>query len=104
MKGPIIGTIAVIVLVFSLMTFGWVNVHPTEVAVEVNKVMGKVSEQPKGVGYHFFNRWVTDMVIYRISARAFPHESMDSEKHEDRWNLSAKTIDGQGIFVDMTMC
>jgi regulator of protease activity HflC (stomatin/prohibitin superfamily) len=102
MKGPIIGSILALGLVFCLMTFGWVNVHPTEVAVEINKVMGKVSEIPKGVGYHFFNRWVTDMVIYKVSSRAYPGDTSGNERGKD-YTLELKTNDGQNISVDMTI-
>ena len=90
------------VFLIVVTTVGWVNVHPTEVAVEVNKVAGKVSEIPLGVGYHFFNRLVTDMVIYKISARSFPSDSMRTE-HQNEWNLSLKTNDGQNVQVDMTI-
>ena len=86
-----------------LFTFGWVNVRPTEVAVEINKAMGKVSEQPKGVGYHFYNRWITDMVIYRVSARAFPGDSLKTEGHQNEWSMSLKTNDGQNISMDLTI-
>ena len=95
--------VAFIVLFVALLTFGYVNVHPTEVAVEVNKFAGKVVPEPRGVGYHLFNHWQTDMVIYQISARSFPHDSMKSDQHSNEWNMSLKTIDGQGIDVDMTI-
>ncbi len=42
--------LVVIGLFVVVVTFGWVNVHPTEVAVEINKVLGRVSDMPKGVG------------------------------------------------------
>lgn len=87
-----------------LLTFGWVNVHPTEVAVEVNKVIGKVSEEPKGVGYHFFNRWVTDMVSYKVAARAYPSETLESHDKDNRtYSLELKTNDGQNVSVDLTI-
>ena len=102
-----IGIISAVLLSLALFgfvfTFGWVNVHPTEVAVEINKVAGKVETLPRGVGYHFFNRWMTDMVIYRVSARAFPRDSGNTEGHENEWNMSLKTNDGQGIDVDFTV-
>ena len=93
--------LSVVLLTFTL-TFGWVNVHPTEVAVEINKVIGKVSDMPKGVGYHFFNRWVSDMVIYKVNARAFPSDSMASEGQKE-YNLELKTNDGQNVSVDLTV-
>ena len=61
------GALLVFMALF-VATFGWVNVHPTEVAVEVNKVAGKINPEPRGVGYHFFNRWITDMVVYKADA------------------------------------
>lgn len=66
MKKNLLVFLAVVGLViFGVVSFGWIDVHPTEVAVEINKVAGKVSEKPLGVGYHFYNRWITDMVIYK---------------------------------------
>lgn len=99
-----IGTVIVVViaLVFFVMSFGWINVHPTEVAVEINKVAGKVYGMPKGVGYHFFNRWITDMVIYKVSARSYPPETMKSEE-SSKYTLELKTKDGQNISLDLTV-
>lgn len=94
--------IAVFVLMAFILTFGWVNVAPTDVAVEINKVAGKVSDLPKGVGYHFFNRWITDMVIYKIAARAYPEQVMKSERGNE-YTLELKTNDGQQILVDLTI-
>lgn len=103
MKAAIAGVIGFIIFLFLIMTFGWVNVHPTEVAVEIDKVGGHVKQEPLGVGYHFFNHFTTDMVTYQVSARSFPHDSMNSDQHANEWNMSLKTIDGQGIDVDMTI-
>lgn len=85
-----------------ILTFGYINVHPTEVAVEVNKVMGKISDMPKGMGYHFFNRWITDMAIYKVSARAFPPDTAANEA-STKYNLDLKTNDGQNIDMDLTV-
>lgn len=105
-KGQALGIGAAItvfvVLIVCLMTFGWVNVHPTEVAVEINKVAGKISELPKGVGYHFFNRWVTDMVVYKVAARAFPAEQL-GEADRKLYQLDVKTKDGQNVILDLTV-
>ena len=98
-----VAVVAFLCFLFFLLTFGWVNVHPTEVAVEINKIAGKVSSEPLGVGYHIFNHWQKDMVIYQVSARSFPRDSMKSDAHSNEWNMSLKTIDGQGIDVDMTI-
>ena len=96
--------ISVVVLFFIGVTaFGWVNVHPTEVAVEINKVAGKINPEPRGVGYHFFCRWITDMVVYKVSARSFPRDSMRTDVHANEWNMSLKTNDGQKIDVDITV-
>lgn len=84
------------------MTFGWVDVAPTDVAVEINKIVGKVVDVPKGVGYHFFNRWVTDMVVYKVAARAFPPDTAANEESA-KYNLDLKTNDGQDIDVDLTI-
>lgn len=77
-EGNVMGRIAagvglaglLVAVVVGLGTFGWVNIHPTEVGVQVNKVAGTIAPQPLGVGYHFFNRWITDVVTYTVSARS----------------------------------
>lgn len=90
------------ITLMAILTFGWVNVRPTEVAVEINKVAGKVIEMPRGVGYHFYNRWITDMVIYNIAARSYPSDTVDNEKSKE-YNLDVKTNDGQNVSVDLTI-
>jgi len=103
MKSSIIlATVGAIGLAVFMLSFGVVNIHPTEVAVEVNKVVGKVIEMPKGVGYHFFNRWVTDMVVYKVNARAYPSDTEGNEASK-KYNLELKTNDGQNISVDLTI-
>ena len=97
--GLIFGVVIFVILVVS---FGWVNVHPTEVAVEINKVAGKINDTPKGVGYHFYNRWITDMVIYKVSARAYPSDTLASEEAK-KYSLELKTNDGQNVQVDLTI-
>jgi regulator of protease activity HflC (stomatin/prohibitin superfamily) len=102
-KSAAAGAVVAIVALVVVATFGWINVAPSEVAVEVNKLAGKVNEMPRGVGYHFFNRWITDMVVYKVAARSFPHDSMATDAHANEWNMSLKTNDGQKIDVDMTI-
>lgn len=102
MKNAIAATIGFLLLLGFFVTFGWTNVSPTEVAVEINKVMGKVSETPRGVGYHFFNRFVTDMVKYRVAAMSYPPDTIQSEK-EKIYTLELKTNDGQNVLVDLTI-
>jgi len=104
MTARIIATsIAAFALLLFILTFGWVNVHPTEVAVEVNKIAGKVNPMPRGVGYHFFNRWVTDMVIYKVAARAYPSQTLEEQQPGKLYTLELKTNDGQNIEVDLTI-
>lgn len=97
-----VGAIILIGLLICVMTLGWVNVKPTQVAVEINKVAGKVNDLPLGVGYHFFNRWVTDMVIYNIAARSYPADTQGNENSKE-YNLDVKTNDGQNVSVDLTI-
>lgn len=97
--GLIIGLVALFAVVIS---FGWVNVHPTEMAVEIDKLKGEVKQNPRGVGYHFFNRWVTDMVIYKVSARSYPSDTLASEEAR-KYTLELKTNDGQNVEVDLTI-
>lgn len=101
-KGIVFAVFGAIVLLFTILSFGMVNVHPTEVAVEINKVEGKVMEMPKGVGYHFYNKWVTDMVTYHVNARAYPSDTSGNENSK-KYNLDLKTNDGQNINVDLTI-
>lgn len=97
--GTVIGGVIVF---FGIFGFRWVNVRPTEVAVEINKVLGKVSIMPRGVGYHFFNQWITDMVVYKVAARAYPNQTMKAEE-ESKYTLDLKTRDGQNISIDLTV-
>jgi len=94
--------IAFIIIFGCLISFGYVNVHPTEVAVKVNKMGHSIDPLPLGVGYHIYNRWATDMVIYRVAARAFPPDTMANEQ-STKYNLDLKTNDGQDIDVDLTI-
>ena len=72
-----------LLFIFFVASFGWINVQPTEVAVRVDKIKGHIDSEPLGVGYHFFNKWFTDMVIYKVSARSFPSQSMASENQKE---------------------
>ncbi len=99
LRGLILGIVVLFVLIVS---FGWVDVQPTQVAVEINKVAGKVNERPLGVGYHFYNRWITDMVIYKVAARAYPSDTLASEEAK-KYGLELKTNDGQNVQVDLTI-
>jgi len=102
MKGIIGGIIATLLLLGFIMTFGWVDIKPTEVGVVVNKIQGKVEDMPLGVGYHFFNRWATDVITYNIAARAFPGDTQSNEESK-QYSLDLKTNDGQNINVDLTI-
>jgi regulator of protease activity HflC (stomatin/prohibitin superfamily) len=99
----VLATIFAAILVVVAVSFGWVNVHPTQVAVEINKLVGKVSESPKGVGYHFYNRWITDMVIYKVAARAYPPDTYEEQRGDKTYTLQLKTNDGQNVNVDLTI-
>lgn len=101
MKTPALFVVLVIVFLL-IISFGFVNVHPTQVAVEINKIAGKISDSPKGVGYHFYNRWITDMVIYKVAARSYPSDTMASEEAK-KYALELKTNDGQNVDVDLTI-
>jgi regulator of protease activity HflC (stomatin/prohibitin superfamily) len=65
-------------------------------------VAGRVNPAPLGVGYHFYNRWMTDMVVYYVAARAYPADTKSSEQ-ERNYTLDLKTNDGQNINVDLTV-
>lgn len=94
--------VACIAGIFFIFTFGWINVAPTDVAVEINKMAGKVNQEPYYVGYHFYNRWKTDMIKYKCSARAFPPDTSGNEEGR-QYTLDLKTNDGQNISVDLTI-
>jgi regulator of protease activity HflC (stomatin/prohibitin superfamily) len=102
MRQQAIAALVALAVIFFISTFGWVNVRPTEVAVEVNKLARKINPMPLGVGYHFYNRWITDMVIYKVSARAFPSDTTASELAK-KYNMELKTNDGQNVSVDLTV-
>lgn len=104
MKGFSIGMVILLVVIgfFFLMTFGWVTVEPTEVAVQVNKIGGTVSSEPLGVGYHFYNRWKTDMAKYDVAVHPWPEDTESSERSKE-YTLDLKTKDGQNVNVDLTI-
>ncbi len=103
MRMRLLGVLAFLgIIIFAVVSFGWVDVHPTEVAVEINKVAGKIGDKPLGVGYHFYNRWITDMVIYKVAARAYPEDTFSSEEAK-KYTLELKTNDGQNVQVDLTI-
>jgi regulator of protease activity HflC (stomatin/prohibitin superfamily) len=87
---------------FFWMFVGIVDIKPTEVGVEVDKVQGKVIELPRGVGYHVFNRISTEIVVYHVAARAFPGD-VEKNENSDNYTLDLKTNDGQNIRVDLTV-
>ena len=104
MRTAALGAVAFLCLVAALIvvgTIGIANVHPTEVAVEIDKVAGKVSPVPLGVGYHFYNRWFKDLVLYHVAARAYPADTM--QEGNKVYTLGLKTNDGQNVAVDMTI-
>ncbi len=96
-----LGTI-IAALFFFWMFVGIVDIKPTEVGVEIDKVQGKVMEMPRLVGYHVYNKVSTDIVVYHVAARAFPGDVMKSE-NSDNYSLDLKTNDGQNIRVDLTI-
>lgn len=94
--------ILAIVLLAFLIPVGVATVDPNEVAVEIDKLGGKVNPMPLGVGYHFYNRWTTDLVIYKVSARSYPSNTLGNENGKE-YTLDLKTNDGQNISADLTI-
>lgn len=97
----IIGVVVFIVALF-ILPVGLITVAPTDVAVEVDKVAGKIKDEPLGVGYHIFNKWTTDLVTYKVAARAYPSDTAANERSKE-YTLDLKTTDGQNINVDLTI-
>ncbi|NLE64376.1 MAG: hypothetical protein GX606_00450 [Elusimicrobia bacterium] len=81
---------------------GIVDIKPTQVGVQIEKIQGKVLEMPRGVGYHFYNKITTEIVVYHVAARAFPRDVMRSEE-ESAYTLELKTNDGQNVRADLTV-
>jgi regulator of protease activity HflC (stomatin/prohibitin superfamily) len=101
--GGILSTIAVVMfMILFIFTFRWINIAPTDVGVEVNKIAGNISPEPLSMGYHFYNGWKTDIVKYHCAARAFPPDTSESEEAK-QYTLGLKTNDGQNIDVDLTI-
>jgi regulator of protease activity HflC (stomatin/prohibitin superfamily) len=100
--GVVVAVLVLIGLLLFMMSFGWVTVNPTEVAVQVNKIGGTVSTDPLGVGYHFYNRWKTDMQKYDIAVRSWPEDVEKSENRKE-YTLELKTKDGQKCSIDVTL-
>lgn len=91
-----------LIILIAISTIGIINVSSTQVAVEIDKFKGEVKKEARGVGYHFYNRWTTDMVLYKIAARSFPQQSMATEGNKE-YNMELKTNDGQNVSIDMTI-
>ena len=98
----IIGFLLIVAIIVLLNPLGIANVKPNEVAVEINKLAGKVNPMPLGVGYHFYITWTTDIVIYKVSARSYPGNTLGNENGKD-YTLDLKTNDGQNISADLTI-
>lgn len=90
------------IILIAMSVVGIINVSSTQVAVEIDKLKGEVKKDARGVGYHFYNRWTTDMILYKIAARSFPQQSMATEGHKE-YNMELKTNDGQNVSIDMTI-
>lgn len=101
MVKAIVGLVCLLLLLI-LFPFGFVNVGPTEGAVRVDKWGNQVMPEPWGVGFHFYNRWLTDVEVYNISTKSFPEASAASEKSSN-YTMELKTSDGQNVSVDMTL-
>lgn len=101
-KQLVFGIIAFVLFVLVISTFRWVDVKPTQVAVQINKVMHKVQLEPLGVGYHPYIGWIDDMVVYNVGARSYPSDTKGNENSKE-YNLDVKTNDGQNVSVDLTV-
>ncbi len=101
LKNGIISLI-VIVLVLIFLPLGLVSVDPTEVAVKVDKVKHEVVKDPLGVGYHLYNRWTEDVIVYKVSARAYPSDTKGNESSKE-YTMDLKTNDGQNVEMDLTV-
>ncbi len=97
-----LGVAGFVVIILILMPIGFTTVDPTEVAVEVDKAGHKVLSEPRGVGYQFYWRWVTDLVKYKVSARSYPSDTKGNEDSEE-YTMDLKTNDGQNVSVDLTI-
>jgi regulator of protease activity HflC (stomatin/prohibitin superfamily) len=98
----LIGLVVLVLLILFCFPIGCVNVAPTDVAVSVDKFANKVDPDAYGVGYHFYNRWKTDMETYTVATRAFPAGVSASEESK-QYTMELKTADGQNVNVDMTL-
>jgi len=98
----LIGSVIVLVLFLLFFPLAWVNIDPTEVGVKVEKFANKVEPEPLTLGYHFYNRWSSDITTYVVSTRAFPSNTKESEDSKE-YTLVLKSSNGQDVDVDMTL-
>ena len=98
----LIGIVIAMIVLVMMFPFAWVNVKSTEVAVKVDKFANKVEPEPLVVGYHFYNRWLSDVQRYAVATRAFPADTRRSEK-EGEYTMELKTSKGQNVSIDMTL-
>ena len=98
----VFAVISLIICFILLISMGWINVHPTEVAVQINKMAGTVESVPLGVGYQVFNRWKTDMQVYDCAVKSHP-EAIEQSEQSKSYTLDLKTRDGQNVNIDLTV-
>lgn len=101
---------AVIILIGLIFLFMFcvriVNIKPIEAGVRVVKFGGerRVVETPIGVGIHFYNPVIHDIVVYRVSTRSYPTDFIkDFKKQGKEMLLEFKTTDGQNVKCDFTV-
>lgn len=97
-----IGLVVALFVLLFLFPVALTNVKPTEGAVKVNKLGNSIDPDTWGVGFHFYNRWVTDVEKYVVAVKSFPENTRDSEGSNE-YTMELKTSDGQNVNVDMTL-
>lgn len=101
-KSLVIAIVIFLMAILAISSCGFINVKPTDVAIKVDKIGNKIDATPKSMGYHLFNRWLTDMVIYTVATRPYP-PNVGASEMSDKYTLDLKTNDGQAVNVDLTL-
>lgn len=90
-------------VVFFIAGEGLLVVGPTERAVVFNNLTGEL-ENPREPGLHIIIPGIQQTFIYRVSRQEYTMSGIEGEGAQSRSDaIEARSIDGQEVFVDITI-
>lgn len=94
--------VGVVVLAVGFSLVGIKNIKSNEVGVKIEKLGRNIDQKPIMVGYEFYFKPATDVVIYKVGARSYPEDVMGNENGKE-YTMDLKTNDGQNMQLDLTI-